>query len=205
MENEGLVAQVVSQITEEPDTVAVDNTHEAMSTSVEALLKAAQFLEENSFRDRTPRRRNRYKRPANYSRLTHNLLEKHRRAQLRDCLEILRSQVPFTDKLTTLSLLQSARKYIEILRTQEHEQITKKTELRLQNERLAKQLMELGAQPMLIQPQAKKQRDEDVIVDVDESDSESSASATSDGGTSHTTKAVAADKVPSGAAAATTN
>ena len=48
MESDGLVAQVVSQITEEPDTVAVDNTHEAMSTSVEALLKAAQFLEENS-------------------------------------------------------------------------------------------------------------------------------------------------------------
>jgi len=64
--------------------------------------------------------------------------------------------------------------------------------------------MELGAQPMLIQPQAKKQRDEDVIVDV-ESDSESSASATSDGGTSHTTKAVAADKLQSAAAAATTN
>lgn len=57
---------------------------------------------------------------------------------------------------------------------------------------------------MLIQPQAKKQRDDDVIVDVDESDSESSASATSDGGTSHTTKAVAADKLQS-AAAATTN
>lgn len=65
--------------------------------------------------------------------------------------------------------------------------------------------MELGAQPMLIQPQAKKQRDEDVIVDVDESDSESSASATSDGGTSHTTKAVAADKLPSAAAPAATN
>jgi len=48
METDGLVAQVVSQATEEPDTIAVDNTHEAMSTSVEALLKAAQFLEENS-------------------------------------------------------------------------------------------------------------------------------------------------------------
>lgn len=48
MESGGLVAQVVSHMTEEPDTIAVDNTHEAMSTSVEALLKAAQFLEENS-------------------------------------------------------------------------------------------------------------------------------------------------------------
>ena len=65
--------------------------------------------------------------------------------------------------------------------------------------------MELGAQPMLIQPLAKKQRDEDVIVDVDESDSESSASATSDGGTSHTTKAVPADKLTSAADVATTN
>lgn len=72
--------------------------------------------------------------------------------------------------------------------------------MRLQNERLAKQLMELGAQPMLIQPQAKKHREEEVIVDVDESDSES-ASGTSDGGTSHTaTKVASADK-PSSAAA----
>ena len=60
--------------------------------------------------------------------------------------------------------------------------------------------MELGAQPMLIQPQAKKHREEEVIVDVDESDSES-ASGTSDGGTSHTaTKVASADK-PSSAAA----
>lgn len=65
--------------------------------------------------------------------------------------------------------------------------------------------MELGAQPMLVQPLAKKQRDEDVIVDVDESDSESSASATSDGGTSHTTKAVAVDKILSAPEAATAN
>ena len=37
-----------------------------------------------------------------------------RRAQLRDCLEVLRQHVPFPDKLTTLALLQSARKYIEV-------------------------------------------------------------------------------------------
>ena len=73
------------------------------------------------------------------SRTTHNLLEKNRlvrvegvaggisaavltltflfscrRAQLRDCLEVLRQHVPFPDKLTTLALLQSAKKYIEV-------------------------------------------------------------------------------------------
>ncbi len=37
-----------------------------------------------------------------------------RRAQLRDCLEVLRQHVPFPDKLTTLALLQSAKKYIEV-------------------------------------------------------------------------------------------
>ena len=37
-----------------------------------------------------------------------------RRAQLRDCLEVLRQHVPLPDKLTTLALLQSARKYIEV-------------------------------------------------------------------------------------------
>ena len=47
-------------------------------------------------------------------RILHHQIFVPRRAQLRDCLEILRSQVPFTDKLTTLSLLQSARKYIEV-------------------------------------------------------------------------------------------
>ena len=37
-----------------------------------------------------------------------------RRAQLRDCLEVLRQHVPLPDKLTTLALLQSAKKYIEV-------------------------------------------------------------------------------------------
>ena len=43
-----------------------------------------------------------------------------RRAQLRDCLEVLRQHVPFPDKLTTLALLQSARKYIEVCQDQQH-------------------------------------------------------------------------------------
>ncbi len=37
-----------------------------------------------------------------------------RRAQLRNCLEVLRQHVPLPDKLTTLALLQSAKKYIEV-------------------------------------------------------------------------------------------
>ena len=42
-------------------------------------------------------------------------LSLHRRAQLRDCLEVLRQHVPLPDKLTTLALLQSAKKYIEVI------------------------------------------------------------------------------------------
>lgn len=41
-----------------------------------------------------------------------------RRAQLRDCLEVLRQHVPLPDKLTTLALLQSAKKYIEVSQVQ---------------------------------------------------------------------------------------
>ena len=40
-----------------------------------------------------------------------------RRAQLRDCLEVLRQHVLLPDKLTTLALLQSAKKYIEVSRS----------------------------------------------------------------------------------------
>ena len=34
---------------------------------------------------------------------------------MRDCLELLRENIPFSDKMTTLSLLQSARRYIVVM------------------------------------------------------------------------------------------
>jgi len=50
-------------------------------SSLEALIQAAQYLEENGQDEETPRKRThryRMKKPSTYSRTTHNLLEKNR-------------------------------------------------------------------------------------------------------------------------------
>lgn len=118
-------------------------------SSVDALLQAAQFLEENG-RDETlsPKKRShrlKMRKPSSYSRTTHNLLEKNRRAQLRDCLEVLRQHVPLPDKLTTLSLLQSAKQYIESLQQKEKEENELKVKLQSKQASLLSRLVELGA------------------------------------------------------------
>lgn len=115
--------------------------------SIDALIQAAQFLDgqEQSPRNRSRAHRNRNKKPTTYSRTTHNLLEKNRRAQLRDCLEVLRQHVPLPDKLTTLALLQSAKKYIEGLQLKEREDIEAKMKLQHQQTVLLSRLAELGA------------------------------------------------------------
>lgn len=114
--------------------------------SIDALIQAAQYLDgqEQSPRNRS-RNRCRNKKPTSYSRTTHNLLEKNRRAQLRDCLEVLRQHVPLPDKLTTLALLQSAKKYIEGLQQKEKEDIEAKMKLQHQQTVLLSRLAELGA------------------------------------------------------------
>lgn len=124
-----------------------------MMSNLEALIQAAQYLEQNDHDEESTARkrtsRNRQKKPSSYSlarsRTTHNLLEKNRRAQLRDCLEVLRQHVPLPDKLTTLALLQSARKYIESL--QQKEKDDDQLVIKLQNEQayLLSRLVELGA------------------------------------------------------------
>ena len=133
-----------------------------VKAGLEALIQAAQFLEENGatntgaevdvqtsgVRKRTPRHRS--KKPSPYSRTTHNLLEKNRRAQLRDCLEVLRQHVPFPDKLTTLALLQSARKYIEALKQKEKEENQMLSELQRSQTILLTRLAELGAGSQLL-------------------------------------------------------
>jgi hypothetical protein len=113
------------------------------TNSVDALLQAAQFLEAANDGD-DAQSKGRYKRPPSYCRSTHNILEKNRRAQLRDCLEVLRENVPFSDKMTTLSLLQSARRYIVILKRQKDEQDVCKQQLLKQNDSLSHRLVELG-------------------------------------------------------------
>lgn len=127
----------------------------ANETSVDALLQAAQFLEAASDDDPQRKRQNLKRQAQNYgnSRSTHNALEKNRRAQLRDCLELLRENVPFSDKMTTLSLLQSARRYIVILKRQSQEQDLCKRQLIEQNEELVHRLLELGA-PVNVAPPA---------------------------------------------------
>jgi hypothetical protein len=132
---------------------------------LEALIQAAQFLEENGASDtgaevdiqtsggqRKRVSRHRAKKPSPYSRTTHNLLEKNRRAQLRDCLEVLRQHVPFPDKLTTLALLQSARKYIEALKAKENEESHLITELQRTQTILLTRLAALGAGGKLLPP-----------------------------------------------------
>lgn len=117
--------------------------------SIDALIQAAQYLEENgqepNQRNRSRSHRCRNKKPTSYSRTTHNLLEKNRRAQLRDCLEVLRQHVPLPDKLTTLALLQSAKKYIEGLQQKEKEDIDAKMKLQHEQSVLLSRLAELGA------------------------------------------------------------
>lgn len=76
-------------------------------------------------------------------RATHNQLEKNRRKHLRDCLHSLRDLIPSSrdvSKVTTLSLLQSARQYIKVLENQDREAQNIKTRLCLEQERLRKQL-----------------------------------------------------------------
>lgn len=127
-------------------------------SSLETLIQAVQYVEDSEngelegeaeAEEEVPRKRSSRgrtsKRSAPYGRTTHNLLEKNRRAQLRDCLEVLRQHVPLPDKLTTLALLQSAKKYIESLQQKEREENEIKVKLEHEHSILVSKLVELGA------------------------------------------------------------
>ncbi|NXQ83649.1 MAD3 protein, partial [Nyctibius grandis] len=76
-------------------------------------------------------------------RSVHNALEKHRRAQLRCCLERLKQQVPVgagTARSTTLSLLHRARLHIQGLEEQELRARRAKDRLRNRQWSLRRQL-----------------------------------------------------------------
>ncbi|XP_064243949.1 max dimerization protein 3 isoform X1 [Passer domesticus] len=106
---------------------------EPAGSSIQVLLQAAEFLEHRQPRHPPPPPpgpEHGYaalcpappRRAAGSVRSVHNALEKHRRAQLRCCLERLKQQVPLgvgPTRSTTLSLLHRARLHIQRLEEQE--------------------------------------------------------------------------------------
>ncbi|XP_035415546.1 max dimerization protein 3 isoform X3 [Cygnus atratus] len=89
-----------------------------------------------------------YRPPPLSRRSVHNALEKHRRAQLRRCLEQLKQQVPAGTgpaRPTTLSLLHRARLHIQRLQEQEVRARRVKERLRSQQRSLRQRLEQLLA------------------------------------------------------------
>ncbi|KAM6055737.1 max dimerization protein 3 [Theristicus caerulescens] len=137
---------------------------EAAVSSIQVLLQAAEFLErrekgaagsryppglaeaEHGYASLCP---SRSRRAAGSVRSVHNALEKHRRAQLRCCLERLKQQVPVGAgpvRSTTLSLLHRARLHIQRLKEQELRARRAKDQLR-NRQRSLRQRLELLLSP----------------------------------------------------------
>uniref|UniRef100_A0A8C6Z075 Max dimerization protein 3 n=1 Tax=Nothoprocta perdicaria TaxID=30464 RepID=A0A8C6Z075_NOTPE len=127
-------------------------------SSIQVLLQAAEFLErrerraEHGYASLCPARPAGGDRPcpdlpwALSCRSVHNALEKHRRAQLRHCLEQLKQQVPGgaeRARSTTLSLLHRARLHIQRLQEQELRARRVKDQLRCQQQSLQQRLEQL--------------------------------------------------------------
>ncbi|XP_074958617.1 max dimerization protein 3 isoform X1 [Phalacrocorax aristotelis] len=134
---------------------------EPPATSIQVLLQAAEFLErrergaagsryppglaeaEHGYASLCPARS---RRAAGSLRSVHNALEKHRRAQLRHCLERLKQQVPVgagPARPTTLSLLHRARLHIQRLEEQELRARRAKDQLRNRQRSLQQRLERL--------------------------------------------------------------
>ncbi|KAM6322392.1 max dimerization protein 3 [Podargus strigoides] len=132
---------------------------EPAATSIQVLLQAAEFLERREERGADGRRYppglaeaehgyaslcpTRSRRAVGSDRSVHNALEKHRRAQLRCCLERLKQQVPVGTapaRPTTLSLLHRARLHIQRLEEQELRARRAKDRLRNRQQSLRQQL-----------------------------------------------------------------
>ncbi|KAM6116380.1 max dimerization protein 3 [Pterocles gutturalis] len=135
---------------------------EPAATSIQVLLQAAEFLERRERAEGAPPRSPpglagaehgyaslcpaRSRRAVGSVRSVHNALEKHRRAQLRCCLERLKQQVPVGAGLarpTTLSLLHRARLHIQRLEEQELSARKAKDRLRNQHQSLRQRLEQL--------------------------------------------------------------
>ncbi|KAJ6667778.1 hypothetical protein lerEdw1_016099 [Lerista edwardsae] len=134
---------------------------ELIASNIQVLLQAAEYLErrereaEHGYASLLPyggqdplrsRRRPKPRKALKSLRSVHNELEKHRRAQLRQCLEQLKQQVPMNtehSRYTTLSLLHQARLHIKKLEEQEQRAQQLKERLRWEQQNLHQRLEEL--------------------------------------------------------------
>ncbi|XP_058027735.1 max dimerization protein 3 [Ahaetulla prasina] len=145
---------------------------ELTSSNIQVLLQAADYLErrereaEHGYAALSPscgpdplpsqRRPKTRKAPRNL-RSVHNELEKHRRAQLRQCLEQLKQQIPTNtqhSRYTMLSLLHRARLHIKKLEYQEQKAQQMKERLRCEQQNLHQRLEELQAHLNMEQAEA---------------------------------------------------
>nr|XP_020646295.1 max dimerization protein 3 isoform X3 [Pogona vitticeps] len=140
---------------------------ELIASNLQVLLQAAEYVErrereaEHGYASLSPyrgqsisqsQRRRRPRHPPRKAlkdlRSVHNELEKHRRAQLRQCLEQLKQQIPIsTDQAhyTTLNLLHQARLHMKKLEEQEKRARRLKERLRCEQQNLRQRLEELLA------------------------------------------------------------
>ncbi|XP_060783422.1 max dimerization protein 3 [Neoarius graeffei] len=141
---------------------------EVNTCNIQVLLQAAEYLERREreaehgyasalpFYSKTTEKRSKSKTKkssAGNSRSVHNELEKHRRAQLRHCLEQLKQQVPLSSdstRNTTLNLLRRAQMHIKKLQEQDERAELLKDRLRWEQQELRMRLQQLqgGAERM---------------------------------------------------------
>ncbi|XP_027010447.1 max dimerization protein 3 isoform X1 [Tachysurus fulvidraco] len=134
---------------------------EVNTCNIQVLLQAAEYLERREreaehgyasvlpFYSKTTEKRSKVKTKKNSagnSRSVHNELEKHRRAQLRHCLEQLKQQVPLSSdstRNTTLNLLRRAQMHIKKLKEQDERAELLKDRLRWEQQELRMRLQQL--------------------------------------------------------------
>ncbi|XP_005992414.1 max dimerization protein 3 [Latimeria chalumnae] len=132
-----------------------------LTSNIQVLLQAAEYLErrereaEHGYASILPyyskstlekRNKQRSKKSPENLRSAHNELEKHRRAQLRCCLEQLKQHVPLsadTSRHTTLNLLRKAKLHIKKLEEQEQKAQKQKEKLRWEQQCLRQKLEQL--------------------------------------------------------------
>lgn len=135
---------------------------EVNTCNIQVLLQAAEYLErrereaEHGYAsvlpfyskgelDKRKKQKSKGHSPGN-SRSVHNELEKHRRAQLRNCLEQLKQQVPLSSdsaRNTTLNLLRQAQVHIKKLQEQDQRAKLLKDRLRWEQRELRIRLEKL--------------------------------------------------------------
>ncbi|XP_065105273.2 max dimerization protein 3 [Paramisgurnus dabryanus] len=135
---------------------------EINTCNIQVLLQAAEYVERrereaehgyasvlpfysNALSDKRKKQKSKAQSPGN-SRSVHNELEKHRRAQLRNCLEQLKQQVPLSSdssRNTTLNLLRQAQRHIKKLQEQDERAELMKDRLRWEQRELRIRLEKL--------------------------------------------------------------